>query len=126
MATHPGKSLDSGWETLFRVVLGLAGSQGSLRERLGDAYVSGLDHLRPEHVPVDRELDLAEIRLRRASVRATAVGGDAAATAAVAVMSDDEARRLLEQIVALYGRVAEARGEQRAGRQAGARSARGA
>jgi hypothetical protein len=124
MATHPGKSLDYGWETLFRVVLGLAGAQGSLRERLRDAYVSGLDRLGPEHVPVDRELDLAEIRLRRASVRATVAEGDVAATAAV--MSDAEARRLLEQIVALYGRVSEARGEQSAGRQAGARSARGA
>ena len=95
----------------------MARSQDSLQERLRRAYTYNLIHLRPENVPADEEGTLAEIKRRLTSVPAK--GGEGTIAATTAVMSEDDARALIEKIVGLYGRAAEALGKQRASRSTG-------
>ena len=98
MAKLEGKALNYGWEKLFVAVDGMARSRGSLQERLRDAYVSSLIRLGPGSVPADEEDRLAEIAERLTSVPAKGDEGTVAAT--TAVMSDEDARQLIEKIVA--------------------------
>ena len=83
----------------------LAGHTGSLQERLADAYADHLlqvvaDDLPPELRPVFRELET-----RMNAVEASAA--DDPFRAAAELLTDAEARALIDRIVALFGRLAE-------------------
>lgn len=89
----------------FAAVLALARHTGSLQDRLADAYADHLlqvtaDELPPELRPAFREV---EERMNAAEPE----GDEDPFQAAARRLSDDEARGLIERLVALYGRLAE-------------------
>ena len=89
----------------FAAARALAWHTGSLQERLADAYADHLlpitgDALPPELQPAFREL---EEQLTRTPPHTEVEDPFQAATQ---VMSDDEARALIERILVLYGRLA--------------------
>ena len=88
----------------FAAARALAWHTGSLQERLADAYADHLlpitgDALPPELQPAFREL---EEQLTRTPPDAV----EDPFQAATQLMSDDEARVLIERILMLYGRLA--------------------
>ena len=88
----------------FAAVVTLACHTGSLQERLADAYA---DHLLPV-VASDLPAELQPV-FRELEERMTATGGDASDDpfrAAAEELSDEDVRRMIERIVALFGRLA--------------------
>jgi NAD(P)-dependent dehydrogenase (short-subunit alcohol dehydrogenase family) len=87
----------------FTATVALATHTGSLQERLADAYA---DHLLPvvaSDLPAELQPVFREVEDRMTAVE-EAAGDDPFRTAAEQ-LSDDQARALIERIVALFGRL---------------------
>ena len=102
-------ALDYGWEKLYSAVLGVASSTASLQERLGDAYLSSVTHIRAENVPenVWPRVEAFRKKLTSAKVSHNIVN------ATVRQMSDMDATELVGELVGMYDNVARAFGKQR-------------
>jgi hypothetical protein len=93
------------WEKFHLAVLGLAGSERSLQERLADAYQSYLIHAGHDGVPDEIHGDFE--RLRTMLTREQAKGDEGVVTASVRVLSEVEVIHLIDLIVvSMYARVA--------------------
>ncbi len=101
-------ALEIAWEKLSNAVALMAKSTASLQERLESAYntfftISGPsaatrhlpEDLQPEYDAIEREL-----------TKVSAQGNEGTLIATLRVMSDDEAKQLIERIVMLYEGVA--------------------
>src|SRR5438270_74179 len=89
----------------FLATRALAWNTGTLQERLADAYA---DHLLPvvaSELPAELQSVFREVEERMAA-GADDDGGDDPFRAAADQLSDDQARALIERIVALFGRLA--------------------
>lgn len=87
-----------GWEKFSLAVDGAATSDDSLQTRLANAYIEHLIHVGKENVPEDVWTRLQELR--------KAVTAQQPVVAATSVMSDDDARKWLHEIVSMFNTVA--------------------
>jgi hypothetical protein len=92
------------WEKFHLAVNGLASSQRPLQERIADAYVYHLIHLRRHELPAEIRDDFAELNRVLTSEQAKGDEGNVAASAAV--LGEVEAHRVIDSIVSMYDRVA--------------------
>lgn len=102
-------SLEYAWEKLYVTVRTLASGTGNIQERLADAYISGLYLIGLGKNDVDLPADLrpAHADIKRRMTRVPAQGDEGSVVASARVMSDDEARKVAEQIVDLFNEVAQ-------------------
>ena len=100
-------ALDDVWETFYLAVRGVARSPDPLQQRLAHAYLDHLRQLRRDELPASIRDDFR--RLEQALTRVRAKGGAGDVVASAAVLSDLEARDLIELVVSMYNAVAECR-----------------
>lgn len=94
-----------GWDTLHGAVLGLARSTASVQERLTGAYLA-LQTLRPDaDLPGALQPAYASIEARLTAGEPDGDGEEGSVRASTRAMSEEDARRLIEEIVALYDRM---------------------
>ena len=93
-----------GWEKSYLAVRGMATSPKRLQERLGDAYVFNLTHIRAENVTPDVWLRLQHVE--QALTHVPAKGSEGTVAATTAVMNDDEALQLAIEIVNIADQIA--------------------
>jgi hypothetical protein len=93
-----------GLERFCKAAFALAQSTDQLPSRLADAYSLNLNDLRPDELSVSAwaRLELLGARLTRQS----AVGDEGTIVATSRVMSEGEAREIINIVVDLYGQVA--------------------
>ena len=91
------------WEKLFTTILILATGDGTVQERLIDAYSSSLMRLRPEDLPEGLQKEFAELQERLTSVEATNPG-EGRIHATIKQMEPIEANKVVEQIISIYDR----------------------
>jgi hypothetical protein len=96
-------SLDYVWEKFYAAVLILAGSQGTVQERLADAFTGQLIRLETNDLPEELRGDFEQLERRLTSAEPT--GGEGSVDASVQSLSDEEAAHLAEQIVEMYDAV---------------------
>jgi hypothetical protein len=113
-AQLPAFSLAYAWQKTYLAVRGMATGNGSLQQRVGEAFTSSLCLLNRENVTPDVFHRVGEVKLRLTCVPAKAGEGDVTAT--IATMSDDEARSIAEEIVDIFDSVAKTYGRQKAAR----------
>lgn len=97
------RSLDYTREKLWAAVAILAGSTGTVQQRLANAYESQLIRLTPDDMPMDMRETFAEIEARLTAVEP--VGDEGRAYATTAVMDEIEAALIAESLVSIYGEV---------------------
>ncbi len=85
-------------------VLALAWHPGSLQERLADAYADHLLSVTVQDLPADLQPVFRDVE--EAMNAGEPSGDEDPYQAAARRLSDEEARALIERIVALYGRLA--------------------
>jgi hypothetical protein len=93
-------SLDYVWEKFHTSVLILAGSQGTVQERLADAFTAQLIRLNADDLPEELRGDFEQ--LERQLTSDEPVGDEGLVDASVRSLSDEEATHLAEQIVGMY------------------------
>jgi hypothetical protein len=93
----------------FAAARALAMHQGTLQERLADAYADHLLAVSVHDLPVDLQAPFRELEQRMNAE--TDSGGDDPIALAASQLTDAEARSLIERILLLYGRVAAIAGE---------------
>jgi hypothetical protein len=98
-------ALEEAWQNCFLAARTLATGNGSLRTRIGHAFVDHLSVINPQRdLPEDIRPKLAEIRRRLTRMQPHLKEGGVAAN--IAAMSYDEALRLAEDIFDLHSAVA--------------------
>jgi hypothetical protein len=92
----------------FAAARALAWHPGGLQERLADAYADHLLSITGGDLPADLQAPFRELeeRMNRADGDGEGDEDEDPFQAAARRLSDDEARRLIEQILLLYGRLA--------------------
>ena len=88
----------------FAATRALAWHTGSLQERLADAYADHLLQVVAGELPTELQPIFREVEAQMAA--AVDDAGDDPFRAAAEQLSDDEARALIERIIALFGRLA--------------------
>ena len=94
------------WEKFHAAIETLTGP-GTIKERLGDAFLYSLLMLKPEDLPEHLQSDFQQLCDDLSRVQASGDEGNIKAT--VKVMSDDEASTHVKKIVSMYDKIA--RGE---------------
>lgn len=85
----------------FTVAVGaLAASNEPIKDRLYNAYISALHHLRPQEMPPDIRDDWH--KLTEQITRIQAVGDEGNLRATLNAMTDDEAVEIADQIVNIF------------------------
>jgi hypothetical protein len=92
------------WETFHQALLRLAGT-GSLKERLGDAFVHHLLQIKPQN-DLPEETWEAFAALRGVLTLRTTIPDERNIRATLAVMPEDRALDCVRQIVAIYDQIA--------------------
>jgi hypothetical protein len=87
----------------FAATRALAWHTGSLQERLADAYADHLLQVVANELPTELQPAFRDVEERMTAV---VDDSDDPFRAAAAQLSDDEARAMIERIVALFGRLA--------------------
>lgn len=90
-------------EKFTGAVRGMAVSPKSLQERIADAYIYHIMHVKTEEVPDDVKFKFEGIRERLTSVEP--VGGEGSVMASVRDMSDNEAMEIANGIVDIYDHI---------------------
>ena len=93
----------------FDAVFALASSEAPLRQRLADAYADHLLSVTSEELPPELRPLYRDLESRLAGAEPS--GDEDPFQAAAGALSDEETRRLVECVVALYGRLAALAGE---------------
>ncbi len=101
--SHKSITQNYTWEKLFTTILILAQNDGTVQERLIDAYTSSLMRLDPDDLPKSLQKEFAELQDKLTSVEAT-YQGEGRIHASVMSMSKIEANRVVEQIISIYDR----------------------
>ncbi len=106
-------SLDYAFEKLSVAITGMATSTASLQERLANAYIFGL-HTIGLDVNADLPPDLRSSyrEIEKSLTKVPAQGDEGTVAATTRVMSDEEARRIIEQICYLSDEVAQLIGKE--------------
>jgi hypothetical protein len=94
---------------LFLAVADLADSSENLQERLGHAYATNLLPLGPSRFPDDLRPAYESIHARMTRIPAIAEG-EGSLSPTIAFMPESDAKRLIADIVSLFGDVCEALG----------------
>lgn len=102
-------ALHYGWERFFSAIHGSIGSQESPQQRLAHSYCFDIIHVRREDVPSDETWQRIQ-ELTQAVTRRPAKGTEGAVQATTSAMSADEAAKWLQEIVSIFGEIAEAYG----------------
>ncbi len=103
------RSWDYTHEKLWATVTLLAGRNGTVQERLANAYVSQLMRLTTDDMPLDMRDAFVELRQR---LMAKAPDGyEDRVSATTATMDDTEAERIATAIVTMYGEVCKRMGD---------------
>jgi predicted transcriptional regulator len=93
-------SMGYGWEKFFKAVDLLASSPSPLPERLRDAFIYNLIHVREENVPSEVWPRLCEIR--KQLTRVSPKGNEGSVEATIKKMSIDEVHRIASEIFSLH------------------------
>ena len=87
------------WEKFHMAMHSLAGP-GSQRERLVNAYVYNIIHVKPEEVPAEIQDELRQFE--HDITRVEAKGGEGSVQATVSAMDDSEVNRMIERIISMH------------------------
>jgi hypothetical protein len=102
-------SLDYGWEKFYAAVSSLAASADSLQDRLANVWISHLIHLNPdEDLPEERRGEFREMKAR--VTRETGRAGEGSIAATTRLITDKEARQMIERICSIYDAIAREKG----------------
>src|SRR5687767_10126908 len=93
-------------EKLFSATLSMARDTGTLQQRLANAYLGSLRNLKPADFPADLQRPFMHIVNSLSGSRFPVT--DEAVFAATAQLDDEQAGKVIEQIVSLYDDVAKA------------------
>jgi uncharacterized protein YebE (UPF0316 family) len=101
-------SLDYAYEKLFVAVTSMATSTDSLQNRLANAYIYGF-HTIGLDVNADLPPNLRSLyrEIEKNLTKVPAQGNEGSVVATTRAMRDEEAKKLIEQIVHLYDEVAQ-------------------
>jgi hypothetical protein len=101
-------SLSYAWEKLYTAVASIAVSTDSLQERLANAYIFGF-HTIGLDVNADLPPDLRSSyhEIVKELTKVPAQGDEGTVVATTRVMSDEDAKKLIDQLVSLYDNVAQ-------------------
>lgn len=91
--------------SFFAATRALAWHTGSLQERLADAYADHLLQITADTLPVELQPAFRELEDRLNAVASDAPEDEDPYQAAARQLSDDDARALIERLIALYGRL---------------------
>lgn len=103
-------SLDYTWEKLYVAVTTLAAGTDRLQDRLRDAYTAALIRLKPDDFPEDQRQEFRQLQARMN--REPAHRSEGTITTTTRLMSDEDARRIAEQIVSLFDQTSRGLGHQ--------------
>lgn len=97
------RSLEYTHEKLWAAVLILAEGDGTVQQRLADAYTSQLVRLTRDDFPLDMRDPF--IRIENRLTARDPIGDEGRAAATMAVMDEFDARSVVEVIVSMYGEI---------------------
>jgi len=100
---HKSITQNYAWEKLYTTILILATGDGTVQERLVDAYSSSLMRLEPDDLPEGLQKEFEELQEKLTSKEST-YQGEGRIHATVIQMSKIEANRIVEQIFSIYDR----------------------
>jgi hypothetical protein len=91
------------WEKLYTTVLILASGNGSVQDRLIDAYISSLMRLEPDDLPKVLRKEFSELQYKLTRVEPS-YPGEGRIHATISKMENIEANKVVEQIISIYDR----------------------
>ena len=109
MAMSEKESDGYAWEKGFLAVQGMATSARTIQERVGDAYIYHLVHIREENVSPELFERIEAIGQRL--TREKAIGDEGTVAATVAKMSEADAIKIADEIVSIYDEIARGYGQ---------------
>lgn len=94
-------SINYAWEKLYLAVSGMAHSEESLQDRLAAAYMFNVMKLKSEDLPPDVQDKFENLGATITSKQ----GPKGTVLATTAIMSDEEAKKWIDEIVSMYDAV---------------------
>ncbi len=98
------------WEKLYATVLILADGNGTVQERLADAYESQLSRLTADDLPLD--MRDAFTRIERNLTEKNPAGSEGRVAATTAAMDYFQASRIVDDIVGMFSTVCQRMGQE--------------
>lgn len=104
-------ALNYGWEQLFMACSSAIGSEATPQKRLATAVTFRIHVLTRDDLPSDEAWERVE-KLMNATTCKPAMGDEGTIEATTSQMTNEEAAKWLQEIVSLFGEVAEESGRQ--------------